>query len=162
MNEIERKFKENDEKESEKQKQRSGKRGLHAEEVSGTAHVASEAGSDRTAALEEVFAKALTVDKGVRLFMDKEEAIEQDAAAALQGWGENEGEGGGEMPSIDDIALVCSRLGFIWLFFIISFRSLDLHKYIYAHIYFLNCCVIWVVCFLIVMIFLIFFCSESR
>lgn len=62
-------------------------------------------GEDYTAQFGEVIQKSLGVDRSVHVFMDKETALAEDAAAALRG---HEEEGGDfEGLSIDDVALVC-------------------------------------------------------
>ena len=71
---------------------------------------------DMTERFGEVIRKTLKVDRGVKLFMDKETALEEDAADAL-----NEVYESTELPSIDDIALVIYIFCFMQLFFHLYF-----------------------------------------
>ena len=68
---------------------------------------------DMTERFGEVIRKTLNVDRGVKLFMDKETALEEDAADAL-----NEVYESTELPSIDDIALVITFFASCNYFFI--------------------------------------------
>eukprot|EP00603_Paraphysomonas_imperforata_P000104 CAMPEP_0114445106 /NCGR_PEP_ID=MMETSP0103-20121206/18442_1 /TAXON_ID=37642 ORGANISM="Paraphysomonas imperforata, Strain PA2" /NCGR_SAMPLE_ID=MMETSP0103 /ASSEMBLY_ACC=CAM_ASM_000201 /LENGTH=1976 /DNA_ID=CAMNT_0001616687 /DNA_START=129 /DNA_END=6060 /DNA_ORIENTATION=+ len=106
LSELEKEFKEKEAKANEGQKL---KKGNHGEDDSGPASGDGESARALTAAFEVVLAKALSVGKGVRLFMDKEEAMAEDEAAALKGWEEEEG---GDLPSMDDIAMHHDNVNF--------------------------------------------------
>lgn len=106
MNEVEREFKkaEATHAATEDQKPRARQGLLAGQEGGGKGRAAGEQ-ADYTFLFEEALRKAVSVGRAVQLFQDKDEAMAEDAAAALQGWSD-EARGGGDLPSLNDIALV--------------------------------------------------------